>query len=263
MAAWLCTAASAQNNVVTEAWETLNLRRTPAIRLDEFGYGDTFSPLTLLKLTDDSVVVTFEGSPPNKKPLFLLGELCDAEGGGWVSDATLLRPDETPEEFVETNQQFLLPEADNVRFAQCMPQGMGMTMERKVPGFFVFSSEERVIAHLNRWAWFLAGYRVEAGRAGAFLNRSLTMQIDILVPLIASPEVQDLHAKLSYFDRDKAMTGFEREVAMPQIDMSILRRYFELTTRARRKLLVFYPEHRERLEHDRMILERLGGSPNR
>jgi hypothetical protein len=254
--AWLCSAAFAQD-VVTETWTTLNLRRTPAIQLDEFGYGDTLSPVNIEKLTDDSIVVTFQGLPPKKKLLFVLSVLCEAEGGTWVSDASLLRPDETAEEFVEANLRFGLPAADNLRFTLCMKAGMEwVVQEHKTPNSFVQRSEDRVIAHLNRWAWFLAR-RADPRRAGEFLARSLTMQMDALSAVIDSPKIDKLHLKLSYFDQTEPLAVLETGVIPPQV---ILRRYLEFTTRARRKLLAFYPGHRERLEGELAILKGLGAS---
>jgi hypothetical protein len=258
MTASLCTAASAQD-VFTDVWTTINQRRTPVIQLGKFGYGDTLSPLKGLKLTDDSVVLTFEGSPPNRKPLFLLGVLCETDGETWFSDATLLRPDETAEEFVEANLRFVKPSADIVRIDRC--SGGRWSIEQRTPDFFVERSEDRVIAHLNRWAWFLARYRAETERAGEFLTRSLTMQADALNAVISSPKINDLNLLLFYFDQTKPLAVLEAGVAPPQVDASILRRYLELTTRARRKLLAFKPMYREQFERESAMLEAFGKAP--
>ena len=123
----------------------------------------------------------------------------------------------------------------------------------------VWLSSDRVVTMLNIWAKFFASseYSLNMNRAREFLVYSLRKQLEYLEFAPQVTNLESLHERLLYYERFSLLPLIGMKLGFSREDESIIREYLKTTIAARKKLELFYPEHRALIEDSKRLLRSL------
>jgi hypothetical protein len=243
-----------------------------ALQMDDVAFNARATPVTepgvpaekvermwnidLLRLTEDTLVVTNESAPDFK--YYVQVNLCDLDGTTKFSDGTVLGASETPATFYDANYTFYVK--DDLEFARCAERRMhfSVTGSALSPGKKrLYESHDRALRQLCSWLVFFNGKEESASRAADILAFILRKQKEVLLDADSARDLADLERRMDFFDRTFPFAIFDMNPLLSSEVRVQGREFFQTTLLLRRKLAALDPKQTEQIVRDEALLRRL------
>jgi len=202
------------------------------------------------RLNDDAFIFTFR--PEHGAEFQLQATLCEVDKTDVWSDATLLGPKETANEFYENNLKYLLLLKDS-DYVRCGAPGTLWSQVGHInDGRRVYSSEDRLLKHMSNWMFFLAD-KQSPQRAVDFMRAIIVKQREALMEADRKQDYERVATRIQLFDDEFPFRTFEESAFAPE-DYKMVRDWLQFTLAERKKLKVLAPALARNIGRDEALL---------